>query len=82
MKLQEMTELRQFAVKVFVYCVKALLQLLLRQLAHWVVRGVVVDVGKQNRLRKRRFDVFSRAPVAVAASANLWGESLSESRTA
>ena len=71
-----MPKLREFAIEIFVYGIKALLQLLLRQLAHGVVRRVVVDVREEDGLRERGLDVLARAAVAVAACANL-RESLS-----
>lgn len=59
MQLQKVPKLCQFAIQVLVYCVKPLLQLLLRQFAHRVVRRVVIYVGEKNGLRERWLDVFS-----------------------
>ena len=66
-----MTELRQFTIKVFIHRIKALLKLLLRELAHGVVGRVVVHIRQEYRLRERRLDVFTRATVSVPACANL-----------
>lgn len=75
-KLQEMPKLRQLAVQIFVHRVKSLLQLLLGLRAHWVVRRVVVDVGKEDGLRERGLDVLPRAAIAVTTCANLEEERL------
>ena len=71
MKLQQVSKLRQLTVEVLIYRVKALLQLLFGLVTYGVVRGVVVDVRKQDGLRECRFDVFPRATVAVAAGTDL-----------
>jgi len=47
------------------------LHLLRVHLVLGVVRGVLVEVRQQDRLRVRRLDVFARAAVAVAARADL-----------
>ena len=44
MQLQKVTKLGKFAVKILIYCIKTLLELLLSKLAHGVVGGVVVNV--------------------------------------
>lgn len=59
------------APKVFVEGIKVILQLRGVHLIFGVIGGVLVEVGKENRLRVRGFDVFSRAAIAVATGANL-----------
>ena len=44
MELQQMPKLREFAIEIFVYGIKALLQLLLGELTHGVMCWVVVDI--------------------------------------
>jgi hypothetical protein len=71
MKLQKVSELGKLAVKVFVDCIEAFLEFLLCELADGVVRGVVVNIGKQNSLREWWLDVLSRAAIAMTAGTNL-----------
>ena len=40
-----MSKLRKLAIEIFIYGIKALLELLLRELAHGVMRWVVVNIG-------------------------------------
>ena len=72
MQLKQMAELREFAVQVFIHCIKALLKFLLVQLAYWVMGRVVVHVGEQDGLREGGPDVLARAAIAVSARANLY----------
>ena len=71
MQLQKVPKLGQFAIQVLINCIKALLKLLLGQLANGVMCRVVVNIWKQNCLRKGWFYVFSRATIPVATRANL-----------
>lgn len=59
MKLQEMPKLCQFAIQILVHGVKALLKLLLGQLADTVVGRVMVDIWQEDGLRKGGPYVFS-----------------------
>lgn len=68
-----MAELRQFTIKVFVHRIKALLELLFRELAHGVVGRIMVHIRQEYRLRERRLDVFTRATVSVPACTDLQG---------
>jgi hypothetical protein len=52
MKLEQVAELCQLAVQVFIHGVEPLLQLRLGQLADGVVRRVVVDVREEDGLRE------------------------------
>ena len=63
-----MPKLRKLAIEIFIYGIKALLELLLGQLADGVMGGVVIDIWEQNRLRERWADVFPRAAVTVSTS--------------
>jgi hypothetical protein len=71
MELKKVTKLCKLAIQIFVHGVETLLQLALSLLADGVVGGVVVNVGKKYSLGKRWSDVFTRAAVAMAASADL-----------
>ena len=59
MKLQKVTKLRKLAVEVLVHSVKALLQLLLGQLADGIMCGVVVYIRQKDCLRESGLDVLS-----------------------
>ena len=71
MQLQKMSKLLQLAVEILIDSIKALLQLLVGEFTHRVVRRVVVDVGQKYRLRECWLDMFSRAAIPVTASSNL-----------
>jgi hypothetical protein len=43
-ELEEMSKLCKFAVQIFVYGVEPLLELLLSELADWVVCGIMINV--------------------------------------
>ena len=66
-----MSKLRQLAIEIFIDSIKSLLELFLSELANRVVRGIVVDIWKQDSLRKWRLDVLARAAISVTASSNL-----------
>jgi hypothetical protein len=70
MQLEQMAKLRQLTIQILINGVKALLELLLGQLADGVMSGVVIDIWEQHRLREWRTDVFSRTAVAVSTSTN------------
>jgi hypothetical protein len=44
MEFEEMSKLRKLAVQIFVNGIEPLLELLLSELADWVVRGVMINV--------------------------------------
>jgi hypothetical protein len=67
----ELAVLAQLAPQVLVEGVKVVGALLRRQPVLGVVRGVLVHARHQDGLRVRGLDVLSRAPVAVAARADL-----------
>jgi len=70
-EFEKVPKLRQLTVQVLVYRIETLLKLLGGQTADRIVSRVVVNVGKQDGLREGRFDVLSRAPIAVPAGSNL-----------
>jgi len=69
--LLNLTKLAHLTPKVFVECVKVVLQLARVQLVLRVVGWVLVEVRQKDGLRVGGLDVFPRATVAVAARANL-----------
>lgn len=71
MKLKQVPKFCQLTIKILVHRVKTLLQLLLRLVTNWVVRGIVIDVRKEDSLRERWLDMFARTAVTVAACTNL-----------
>ena len=66
-----MSKLRQLAIEIFINSIESLLEFFLSELANRVVRGIVVDIWKQDGLRKWRLDVLARAAISVTASSNL-----------
>ncbi len=71
MQFHKVPKLGQFAIQILINCIEALLKLLLGQLANGVMCRVVVNVGKQNCLRKGWLDMLSRTAISVATCANL-----------
>lgn len=59
MQLQQMPELRQLAIEIFIHGIKSLLQFPFCQLADGVVSWVVIHVWKKDGLGKWRFDVLA-----------------------
>jgi hypothetical protein len=59
----------KFAEKIFIECIKMLLDLLGVESIAGVVHGVLVDVSAEDGLRVVWFDVFSGAVVTVTAGA-------------
>lgn len=70
-ELLQLAVLAQLAPEVLVEGVEVVGALLGRQPRAGVVRRVLVHGRQQDRLRVRRLDVLARAPVAVAARADL-----------
>ena len=66
-----MSKLRQLAIEIFIHSIESLLEFFLSELADRVVRGIVVDIWKQDGLRKWRLNVLARAAISVTASSNL-----------
>ena len=66
-----MSKLRQLAIEIFIDSIESLLEFFLSELANRVVRGIVVDIRKQDGLRKWRLNVLARAAISVTASSNL-----------
>jgi hypothetical protein len=72
MQLEQVPVLAQLDVKVLVEPVKVFLQLLLRyRVPFEAVRGVVVNVGKEDGLGELGLDVLSGTPVSVPARPDL-----------
>jgi len=71
MKFKKMSKLRQFAIQIFVNCIKPFLQLFFREFADWVMSGIVVYVRQQDSLRKWWLDMLPRASVAMTACSYL-----------
>jgi len=68
--LLDLAVLAHLAPEILVEGVEVVLQLARVHLVLGVVRWVLVQVRQQDRLRVRGLDVFSGAPVAVAARAD------------
>lgn len=68
--LLRLAVLAHFAPKVLVEGVKVVLQLARVHFVFWVVGRVLVQVGQEDGLRVRGFDVLAAAAVAVPAGAN------------
>ena len=77
--LLQIPVLRQTAVKIFKEPIKVCLQVLLGNLDA-LMRGVAVDVGQKDRLRKRRFDVLSGASVSVSACSDLRDDDIGQGK--
>ena len=68
--LLDLSVLAHLAPEILIEGVEVVLQLRRVHLVLRVVCGILVEVGEENRLRVRGFDVFAGAAVAVAAGAN------------
>lgn len=66
----DLAEFAHFAPEILVKGVEMVLQLRGIHARFVVVGRVLVEVGEENRLRVRGFDVFARAAVSVAAGAD------------
>lgn len=66
-----MTELGELAIQILVHRIESFLEICFGQFADWVVCRVVVDIWKEDGLRKWRSNVLPRAAVTVATSTNL-----------
>ena len=65
-----LSELAHLAPEVLVEGIEVVLQLACVHLDLGVVRRVLVEIGQEDGLRVGRFDMFSRAAVAVSAGAD------------
>ena len=66
-----MSKLGEFTIQILVHSIKSFLELLLSELAHRVVRGVMVHIGKKNGLGEGWPNVFPGAAVSVSTGSNL-----------
>jgi len=69
--LLNLPKLAHLAPEILIESIEMVLKLARIHLVLWVVRRVLVQVRQEDGLRVRRFDVFSRAAVAVPAGADL-----------
>jgi len=69
-QLEQVPIFCKFAVQVFIYSIKIVLELLVGKVGVWIVSWIMVYVWEQDGLRKRRLDVFTRAAVAMPTRAN------------
>ncbi len=60
-----MTELCQLAIQIFVYSIKPILKLFLRELADRIMCRVMIYVWQENGLGKRGLYMLSRATIPV-----------------
>jgi len=65
------SKLGQFTIQILIYSIKSFLELLLSELAHRVVRGVMVHIGEKNGLGEGWPNVFPGAAVSVSTGSNL-----------